>query len=204
MKKELLDEIIEMEKTIISEQGDSMAKILSIDKEDRHMVFFCDMPEQIAKDFEKKQTYLRQVGAKIREVMDEHKRELFELVFVATAFLSKIDLKKEYKGEIAEIIEKIKKGEMRISDVPEKHRKELVKEGLCIVTSDLHSEQSMTVVTYSKDNGKTEFDEVRTEKAEKDETITDNILSAVWWGYINPEINTADVKVVAAERLTND
>lgn len=186
-----------MERDIIKQQGCSMPKVIAIDREEQFTPFFLEMPEHVSKNFDAKQEYLKQVGTKIREVFDQDDRELFELVFIADSLINQIDKKKKYTGEISKIIKKLEANEMAPSEVPEEFRAELIKEGIMVLTNDLYSEESLTMMVYKKgENGVVFEDPVSIGPGNKDETMKETVLSTVWNGYIHPTKGAAVLHMV--------
>lgn len=198
----MLTNILEMEKEIISKQGDTMPKVLAIDENGKYMAFFCDISDEMNSRPDFKQLYFRQVGAKIRRIMEDQDKKLQELVFIASAFVSRLDLKKEYTGKEKVVADKLKNQTMAPSEVPEEFKSEFVRDGLVIVTNDIHSAVSIRMMPYSRVKDDIVFDEMQdtSPKGEGDE-VEDRILSAVWWGYIHPEIEMDEFRAINAQEL---
>lgn len=103
-----------------------------------------------------------------------------ELVLISDTFFFNVDLKKKYPEDEETIIKRVRFGELRLENLPEKYKK-FRQEALIIVSVQKNGEGQIRALPYTRIGKIIEFKEEQ--PLDQLEEFHDNLLSQVWKGF---------------------
>ncbi len=165
--KTLLDATVEFLKS----NGKIMPMVIVFLESGKTEMLF--LPDGLPK--EDLRTYLLAIGSEIRSKFDD----LSMLLMLTDTFLLKSDLT-NLKIDELEIVDKAKRGEIRLSDFPKKY-KHLRTDALSVISRDIDDKVEVLVLPYSYDKKV-----LKLGNEEHFEDVEDNLVRTIWQGYFFP------------------